>query len=236
MALKLPDKYLKNHLVPQIMQHLQKEELISYEVDHSPGLDGFMSTLYNIKLKTKSAESVKERWLILKVMRGEGDFRQSSKSYIQFANEIYFYTSVLAAFKEVMEVAEECSVKVEDLLPKCYVAEFGYIEGLSFSVKDVESVLVLEHLEPLNYRMGPRVYLNFEHLLGMSRLLGKYHACSYALRSTNITKWNQLIAGIKPLAFVDINRPDDKNNFYRILYRVAFDRFFDYLKRRKDNI
>lgn len=62
-------------------------------------------------------------------MRGERDFRQSSKSYIQFANEIYVYTSILAAFKEVMEVAEECSVKVEDLLPKCYVAEFGYIEG-----------------------------------------------------------------------------------------------------------
>lgn len=86
--------------------------------------------------------------------------------------------------------------------------------------------------------MGPRLYLNFEHLLAMSRLLGKYHAFSYALKSTNITKWNQLIAGIKPLPFIDMKRPDeDKNNFYRILYRVAFDRFFDYLERHKnDNI
>ncbi|KAL9885432.1 uncharacterized protein ACN427_011859 [Glossina fuscipes fuscipes] len=236
MALKLPDKYLRNRLVPQIMQHLQREEFIFYEVDHSPGLDGFMSTMYNIKLKTKTTGGIKERWFILKIMRGDKDFREYSKSYIQFANEIYVYTSVLAAFKEVMKVAEECSTKIDDLLPKCYVAEFGYIEGLSSNVKDAESVLVLEHLKPLNYRIGPRLYLNFEHLLGMSRVLGQYHAFSYTLRSTNITKWNELIAGIKPLPFIDIKRPDeDKNNFYRILYCVAFDRFFDYLERYKDD-
>uniref|UniRef100_A0A1A9WA04 CHK domain-containing protein n=1 Tax=Glossina brevipalpis TaxID=37001 RepID=A0A1A9WA04_9MUSC len=233
MALKLPDKYVKNHLVPQIMEHLHNEEFISYEADHSPGLDGFMSTLYNMKLKTKTAECVKERWLLVKTMRGDRNFRESSKSYIQFANEIYVYNTVLAAFNES---AGECAVKVNDLLPKCYVAMLGYIDGLSSSFNDLESILVLEHLKPLGYQMGPRLFLNSEHLLAMSCLLGQYHAFSYTVKSIDIVKWEQLIAGIKSLPFIDIKHPDkDKNNFYRVIYRVAFDRFFDYLERHKDD-
>lgn len=125
----LHEIYIENHLIPDILAQLKDEELISYTAEHSTGLDGFMSNLYNIQLKTKSEKGDKHRLLIAKFMRGDVAFRESSKSYIQFANEIHIYSNVLPEYEKLLKDLKVNTVKITDLVPRSYAAKFGYIEG-----------------------------------------------------------------------------------------------------------
>lgn len=72
----------------------------------------------------------------------------------------------------------------------------------------------------------------------MCKPLGQYHAMSYALHILNSKLLNTLRSRIRSLPFINDQDPlDIKNNFYRVLYRVAFDRFYDFYDRKiKSNI
>ena len=48
--------YIEKYLIPEIVSQLENEELISFKTENSGGLDGFMSTLYNIHLKTQTPQ------------------------------------------------------------------------------------------------------------------------------------------------------------------------------------
>lgn len=62
-------------------------------------------------------------------MRGDISFRESSKSYSQFANEVFIYAKVLPTYKQLLEEAKNVDIRVENWVPRSYVAKFGYIEG-----------------------------------------------------------------------------------------------------------
>ncbi|XP_037825088.1 uncharacterized protein LOC119613218 [Lucilia sericata] len=225
--------YIEKYLIPEIVSQLDNEELISFKAENSGGLDGFMSTLYNIQLKTKTAKGEKERLLIAKFMRGDVAFRESSKSYIQFANEIYIYGTVLPYYEKFLKDLGVTTINVKDLVPPTFVAKFGYIEGLSSSPQERECSLVMENLKPLGYQLGPRLVLNRDHLLHMCKTIGQYHALSYALRALNPNQLDRLKAGIITLPFIKEDDPNDANtNLYRVLYRHAFDRLFEFYERK----
>ncbi|XP_065365477.1 uncharacterized protein LOC135958497 [Calliphora vicina] len=227
------ETYIEKYLIPEIVSQLDNEELISFKAENSGGLDGFMSTLYNIQLKTKSDKGDKERLLIAKFMRGDVAFRESSKSYIQFANEIYIYGTVLPYYEKFLKDMKITSINIMDLVPPTYIAKFGYIEGLSSSPNEREASLVMENLKPLGYQLGPRLVLNRDHLLAMCKPLGQYHAMSYALRALNNSQMERLKSGIITLPFINDNDPNDaNNNLYRVLYRCAFDRLFEFYERK----
>lgn len=91
----------------------------------------------------------------------------------------------------------------------------------------------MENLKPLGYQLGPRLILNRDHLLAMCKPLGEYHAMSYALRALNNSQLERLKAGIIPLPFINDSDPNDAtNNLYRVLYRYAFDRLFEFYDRK----
>lgn len=164
-------------------------------------------------------------------MKGDVCFRESSKSYIQFANEIFVYKRALPAFAKVLATAK-LNITIDDWVPHPYVAKFGYIAGLSAAPGIRESVLVLEHLKPRGYVLGPRLYLTREHLLPMCRTIGQYHAISYALRLIDPTQLKRLKSEIVTLPFINDADPNyAQNNFYRYLYRAAFDRLYDFFDR-----
>lgn len=48
--------YIEKYLIPEIVSQLENEELLSFKTENSGGLDGFMSTLYKIHLKTQSPQ------------------------------------------------------------------------------------------------------------------------------------------------------------------------------------
>lgn len=104
--------------------------------------------------------------------------------------------------------------------------------GLSDSRSVRECVLVLENLKPYGYTMGPRLYLSRDHLLKMAEPLGQYHALTYVMRVREDPRLEQFKNEIIPLRFINENDPNDaKTNLWRILYRLAFDRFYEYFDR-----
>ncbi|XP_037961210.1 uncharacterized protein LOC119690262 [Teleopsis dalmanni] len=227
--------YIENVLLPEIVNNLN-EKYISSKIEHSSGLDGFMSALYSVNLQTKSDNGLRDRQLMVKVMKGDTDFRESSKSYIQFANEIYIYAKVLPEFNKILK-SVDINISVEDWVAHAYAAKFGFIEGLSSNTSANESVLVLENLKPEGYVLGPRVYLSRNQLISMARPLGQYHAISYAMKLTENALWKKLVNGIVPLPFINKSDPNDaKTNLYRPLYRVAFDRFYEFYDRKYNEL
>lgn len=68
-------------------------------------------------------------------MRGDVIFRESSKSYIQFANEIYIYSTVLPYYDKFLKKMKVKDINILDLVPRIFKAKFGYIQGIIVNVK-----------------------------------------------------------------------------------------------------
>jgi len=62
-------------------------------------------------------------------MKGTKDFRESSKSYTQFANEIFLYAEILPAYEQLLRVSKLNTSLVDEFVPRTYRAQFGVIEG-----------------------------------------------------------------------------------------------------------
>lgn len=93
-------------------------------------------------------------------------------------------------------------------------------------------MLALKHLKGDGYELGPRLILRRDQLEAMVRLIGPFHAMGYATRILQPNVYNRLRQGIVPMPFVS---PDGKGIF-EILYRVAFDRFFGFYDRQKEQL
>lgn len=48
------ESFIENCVIPEILQQLKNEDLIAYKWENPQSLDGFMSCLYIIQLKTKT--------------------------------------------------------------------------------------------------------------------------------------------------------------------------------------
>lgn len=70
----------------------------------------------------------KHHRIIVKLMKGDVNFRTGSKSYLQFANEVYIYARVLPRFQRLLE-ASVSSVRIESWVPKMYYGFFGAVSG-----------------------------------------------------------------------------------------------------------
>lgn len=62
-------------------------------------------------------------------MRGDHNFRVSCKAYIQYANEIYAYSTVLPKYDEFLKELKVTDINIRNFVAPCYIAKFGYIEG-----------------------------------------------------------------------------------------------------------
>lgn len=66
--------------------------------------------------------------MIVKLMKGDEQFRNGTKSYTQFANEIYYYTRIQPCFEQMLADSRS-SIAFENITPKVYLAFFGRIPG-----------------------------------------------------------------------------------------------------------
>ncbi|XP_055377551.1 uncharacterized protein LOC129609577 [Condylostylus longicornis] len=287
-------RYITDNFLNHIGEKLLDEKIIGHEISHSGGFDGFMSTIFELDIKTVNEKTKKEKIhkLIAKFMKSTVSFRKASKSYEQFSNEIFIYGKVLPYYEEVLKkqmIKKNLIIDIKNWIPRTFYAEYGLIQGLSDG-RTNESVLVLENLKPLGYRGGPRCFLDRQHLLLSVKILAEYHAFSYVMRINKDPKLQEFIEEIIPLPFIiqqnatqstldnslvqqqennknqdqtirkrklscdalDANNDDDENendenknkkyyntvtktenNFYDVLYRVAFDRFFMFIEKLK---
>lgn len=70
--------------------------------------------------------------LIVKFMKGDKNFRVSSKSYEQFANEIYIYSSVIPYYDGIIEKSGVKGTGSQNWIADIYVAKFGVFPGEFF--------------------------------------------------------------------------------------------------------
>lgn len=74
--------------------------------------------------------------LIVKLMKGDNKFRQSSNANIQFGNEIYIYTNVMENFQQFINESSgggggggNRTFNMDSWLPKVYHCFCGHIPG-----------------------------------------------------------------------------------------------------------
>uniref|UniRef100_A0A182K8B8 CHK domain-containing protein n=1 Tax=Anopheles christyi TaxID=43041 RepID=A0A182K8B8_9DIPT len=219
--------FLTEELPRKILLHcpeLDEEGTVSgVQLSTPDHLDGFMSTIHKLSFqyKSKDGSDVRTLNLMVKVMKGSDEFRESSKGKTQFTNEIYIYTKVLPVFQQLLSTTE--SDFAGDWCPKVYYGEAGHFPTYS---DQYETILVLEDISPLGYKAGPRLDLEEEHLRLMARHIASFHACTYAMRIRKDARLSALIDGIVPLDFIS---GDKTFTSYDVLFKLGANRLYKYL-------
>ncbi|KAH8396058.1 hypothetical protein KR222_002447 [Zaprionus bogoriensis] len=243
--------YIERQLVYDIFKYFPRDSaLVAHRVECSTGLDGFMSAIYTVELDLKVAGSDRRELVLVKFMKGSPEFRESSKSYTQFANEVFLYAEILPAYEQLLRASKLETCVVDEFVPRSYCARFGRVEGeyeqctLSVSLilvllhplglgEERESVLALQHLKPAGYALGPRLELRLDQLEAMCNVLGAFHALGHATRILQPQVHERLRAGIVELPFIFA---PGQSNLYAAFYRAAFDRFYQFYDRQRDEL
>ncbi|XP_017034641.1 uncharacterized protein [Drosophila kikkawai] len=222
--------FIERYLVYDIFKYFGSgAELEAHSVECSNGLDGFMSALYTVQLDMSIAGRKQTEVVLVKFMKGTEEFRESSNSYIQFGNETFAYAEILPAYEHLLRASRLSSDVVTNWVPRCYYAKFGQVDGLG---SGRESVLALKHLKGDGYQLGPRLTLRRDQLEAMVGLIGPFHALGYATRILQPQVHARLRSGIAEMPFVS----SSGRAIFDVLYRVAFDRFYEFYDRKKEQL
>uniref|UniRef100_A0A182UUW8 CHK domain-containing protein n=1 Tax=Anopheles merus TaxID=30066 RepID=A0A182UUW8_ANOME len=226
------ERFLTSQLVDKIIRSnadLQDYRTVSAgdrTLTTPQGLDGFMSVIHRLTLKLthQSSGATKCLTVMVKVMKGDDNFRQKSLGLVLFPNEIHVYSAVIPAFEQLVRDAGS-SLDLRTLAPRIYLAEAG-VRYPAYSDQE-ETFLVMEDVSVAGFIPGPRLNLDQTHLELMARKIAQFHACSYALRvSGQSDTLGRLVKQIIPLNFLQ----DGKIFFesYDIVFKVVFERLFRY--------
>lgn len=158
--------------------------------------------------------------MIVKIMKGDKNFRDTTKSETQCSNEVYIYKEVLPCLKKF--VANSGSSLSTDWCPRVYYADFKVFPELS---KEKETILAMENLKPLKYRLGPRIDLDEAHLRIMIKNIASYHSVQYAMKIRKDPMLEGLAKGLVPFSFLD--NKGELLESYNILFSVGLKRFFN---------
>lgn len=156
-------------------------------------------------------------------MKGDENFRKSTKSHIQFSNENYIYSTVIPAFKQFLK---NSSIYLDDLIPRVYFNETGSFPKLS---EFTETILAIENISPAGYRNGPRLHLDMDHMLLLTKAIAQYHSATYAMRIKKDPQLKTLIEGLIPFPFKETN---GSKNVYDFVCNVGMERCIEFLEKQ----
>lgn len=218
--------FIRGELTGIILKKLNRsdDELLEVKLSTPEHLDGFMSVIHNLILVTKDKKTseTKSFNLMVKVMKGDDAFRESSLAKTQFTNEIYIYTKVVPAFIDLL-ATKQCSIRGENWCPKIVYGTSGQIPGFS----DIyETILVMENMTLDGFQAGPRNDLDEHHLALMAKRIAQFHACTYAMKILDKERLETLVDGIIPLNFA---KDGQTFNSYAVLFKLGLDRVFEYI-------
>ncbi|EAT48441.1 AAEL000505-PA [Aedes aegypti] len=217
--------FIRGELTEIILKVLNwNADLVEAQVSTPEHLDGFMSVIHNLILVTKDKETSEQKTinLMVKVMKGDVAFRESSLAKTQFTNEIYIYTNVIPAFTELLK-SRECSIRGDTWCPRIFYGQAGKIPNFS---NIYETVLVMENMTLDGFKAGPRNDLDEAHLTLMAKRIAQFHACTYAMKIENNDGLEKLVDGIIPMNF---SKDGQIFNSYAVLFKLGLDRIFEYI-------
>ncbi|CRL03891.1 CLUMA_CG017015, isoform A [Clunio marinus] len=225
-------EFVEKILPTLIVEH--NEEFKDYEVVSCRGelnksMDGFMSDIINVELTMEGPDDdePKTHFIILKIMKGDKNFRELSKATLQFSNEIFIYKTVLPTFKKYLKDNNAKLFNPDEWwTPKVYFADFGLFPGLS---DGVETILALENLKMSGYRMGPKIDLDEAHLRLMIKNIALYHSVPFAMRIRNDPKHKEMASKLSPFSF--LSESGEELSSYGRLFRVGLERLFNLVEK-----
>lgn len=161
--------------------------------------------------------------VILKIMKGDDNFRSLSKSIQMCSNEVHVYKEIIPFFKKYLKDNNATLFNPDDWwTPRVYFADTGIFPALS---DGKETLVALENLKTSGYRMGPKIDLDEAHLRLMIKNIALYHSLSYALRITKNPMLHELASKLEPLSFLSDKGEELKS--YKRLFTVGMERFFN---------
>lgn len=164
--------------------------------------------------------------IILKIMKGDENFRDLAKSTLMCSNEVYVYKTIVPCFKRYLKDNNVTFFNPDNWwTPKVYFADFGVYPELS---EDVETILAMENLKPAGFRMGPKIDLDEPHLRLMIKNIATYHSLSYAMRIRNDGKLEELASKLASFSF--LSPSGEELGSYKRLLTVGMERFFNLIE------
>lgn len=160
-------------------------------------------------------------------MKGDDNFRELAKSMLMCSNEIFIYKTVIPFFKKYLKDNDATLFNPNEWwTPRVYFADYGKFPELS---DGEETILALENLKPLGYKMGPKIDLDEAHLRLMIKNIALYHSLSYALRIEKDPKLEELASKLSPFSF--LSESGEELGSYKRLFQVGLERFFNLVEK-----
>ena len=159
--------------------------------------------------------------MIVKIMKGDENFRNETNAAALCLNELHIYRDVIPYFQKFLVDINIKAFDPHQWVPKVYFADAKIIEELG---DNEETILVMENLTPKHFRMGPRVDLDEPHLELMAKLIASYHSVSYAMRINQDPMLEKLVKGLIPYSFFasDGSVLDAQQTFYKTGLKRVF--------------
>ena len=151
-------------------------------------------------------------------MKGDESFRVKSKAFLQSANEVCVYKSIIPYFTDY--------VGGNEWTANIYFADCAIYPTLG---EQKETILALDDLNSLGYRLSTaKMDLDEDHLRVMARKIANYHAVSFAMKIRKDPMLEKLADGLIPFHFKSETQGDLE--VYKYLCPISFERVFSYIE------
>ncbi|XP_055303848.1 uncharacterized protein LOC129569222 [Sitodiplosis mosellana] len=192
---------MSSESITKLLHQVAKNQGFSdYEIKTKTGSnhgDNFVGVMTAITLSgTKGLNgngARQELHLICKTPPADEARKKLLRSDLVFDREIYTYSKLLPAFVRFQQEQGLSEVDAFSSFPKVYASE----------AKNGSYILIMEDMKSKNYEMWPREnIIALDHELSIMRELGKFHACSFALKDQRPHEFDEF-KGLKDI-FIDV--------------------------------
>ncbi|XP_063709725.1 uncharacterized protein LOC134838180 [Culicoides brevitarsis] len=216
-------KFTEKVIIPKILAKnpdLKNLKLVKCQVDQNKQIDGFMGNIIFVNVEF---ENNIKRQFVVKLMKPPSEMRTKMDSDFMFKNELFIYSDVIPTFLAKFQRKFK-TIDPQLWSPRVFLAESGIYPELS---PVTETLLAMENLTPLGYRLGNRSTLSESELRLMCKAIAQYHACSYALRINKDPTLDELKSHLTPVPFT--KEDQETPTMPDVTYKVAVDRLLMYL-------
>lgn len=156
-------------------------------------------------------------------MKGDESFRLKSKAFLQSANEVFVYKSIIPYFTAFVA---DAGISINVWTANVYFADCAIYQTLG---EQKETILALDDLNSLGYRLSSsKMDLDEEHLKVMATKIANYHAVSFAMKIRKDPMLEKLADELIPFHFKSDTQGDLDS--YKYLCPISFERVFNYVE------
>lgn len=169
----------------------ETENFTDYKLETEAGSkhgDNFLGVMIAVTisgLRNQNGKSITDKLhLLCKIPPSNLSRRKNFRSDLVFARELYVYTKLLPKFVEFQKSKGLTDAESFISFPKVYASECDHQTGTY--------ILIMGDLRLEGYQMWPREdTIRVDHELAIMRELGKFHACSFAMKDQHPNEFNE---------------------------------------------